>query len=174
MRGARNNLIVIVTVILAVAGSAAAAGAADFRMPRGRWWESPRVVQEIGLTPDQQEQIHQLVYKHAEVMIGLNADVKRAELRLGELARNDRFDERAVRAAWTQYQEARRKLENERFELLVAIRKVLTAEQWKKLDEMRRQFEQRRRHPRDRQRPGRNPYRPPAGQPPAPPGPGMS
>lgn len=172
MRSVRNNLAIMVVVALAVVGTAGA-GAADFKMPPGRWWENPRVVQEVGLTPEQQDEIHQLVYQHAEVMIGLNADVKRAELRLGELARKEPFDEQAVRKAWAEYQTARTKLENERFDLLIGIRKVLSSEQWKKLDEMRRQFQQRRRRPRERQRPGRNPYRPPAGQQPPPPPPGQ-
>jgi len=160
---------ILAVAVLGVLGASGTVGAADFKMPRGRWWENPRVVREVGLTPDQQEQIHQVVYHHAETMIGLNADVKRAELHLGELARADRFDEQAVRTAWAEYQGARRKLENERFDLLVAIRKVLSAEQWKKLDDLKRQY-QRRRLPPERQRPGRNPYRPPAGGQPPPPG----
>jgi len=160
---------VLAILVLAAVAVAGTAGAGDFKMPKGRWWENPRVVREVGLTPEQQDQIHNLVYHHAEAMIGLNADVKRAELRLGELARNDGFDEQAVRKAWGEYQTARRRLENERFELLVAIRKVLTARQWKKLDDLKRQFE--RRLPPERQRPGREPYRRPSGQqPPPPPG----
>lgn len=170
MRNVKRNLVIL--VVLSLAGVAGTATAADFKMPRGRWWENPRVVREVGLTPEQQEQIHQLVYQHAEVMIGLNADVKRAELRLGELARSESFDEQVVRKAWAGYQAARQKLENERFDLLVAIRKVLSAQQWKKLDELKRLYRQRRR-PQQGQRPGRNPYhQPPAGQqsPPPPPG----
>ncbi len=171
MRNVKRNLAILVVVVLSLTGVAPTAAAADFKMPRGRWWENPRVVREVGLTPDQQDRIHQLVYQHAEVMIGLNADVKRAELHLGELARSENFDEQAVRKAWAEYQVARQKLENERFDLLVAIRKVLSAQQWKKLDELKRQYRQRRLPP-ERQRPGRNPYRRPAGQLPPPPPPG--
>jgi Spy/CpxP family protein refolding chaperone len=140
-------------------------------MPRGRWWENPRVVQALDLTAEQQDAIHKVVYAHAENMIGLNADVKKAELQLGELARSEPFDEQAVRQAWDRYQTARSRLEDERFELLLAIRKILTAQQWKKLDELKRQFQQRRLPP-ERQRSGRNPYRRPAGQQPPPPPPG--
>lgn len=169
MRTVIRNLTTLMIGVLAVGSLSITAAAADFKMPKGRWWENPRVVRAIGLTPEQQDQIHRLVYQHAETMIGLNADVKRAELHLGELARDEEFNEKAVRQAWTEYQAARQRLENERFELLVAIRKVLTAEQWKRLDELKRQFQQRR-LPRERQRPGRNPYRPPAGNQPPPPG----
>jgi len=171
MRRRKGSAAVLMALVLTAATVVGTAAAADFKMPRGRWWENPKVVRELGLTPDQQGQIHDLVYHHAETMIGLNADVKRAELHLGELARNDTFDEQAVRKVWTEYQTARRKLENERFELLIAIRKVLTAQQWKKLDELKRQFQQRRLPPQ-RQRPGRNPYRRPAGEQPPPPPPG--
>jgi hypothetical protein len=77
-------------------------------------------------------------------MIDLNAAVKRAELQLGDLAQRESFDERAVRAAFARLQAARQKLEAERFELLIAVRKLLTGEQWQKLVRLREELRQRR------------------------------
>ncbi len=118
--------------------------AGSFRMPPGRWWDNPRLVRYLNLTPDQQSKIHDMVFDHAERMIDLNAAVKRAELQLGDLAQRDTFDEKAVRAAFAKLQEARRNLENERFELLIAVRKILTADQWKKLATLREEIRRRR------------------------------
>ncbi len=143
------------TVALVVAMTVGGLGwGASFRMPRGRWWDNPRLVRYLGLTPDQQARIHDTVFDHAERMIDLNAAVKQAELQLEDLAGRDTFDEKAVRAAFAKLQEARRALENERFELLIAVRKILTASQWKKLVTLREEL---RRHGAGMRRMGRRP-----------------
>lgn len=136
---------------------------ASVRMPPGRWWDNPRLVRYLNLTQDQQTKIHDAVFDHAERMIDLNATVKRAELQLADLAQRETFDEKAVRAAFAKLQAARQNLENERFDLLVAVRKILTADQWKKLVNLREELRRRRaegrmgRHPgmMGRQRPPR-------------------
>ena len=48
------------------------------------------------------------------------------------------------------------KLENERFEMLLAVRQVLTAEQWRKIQDMKQRIQQNRAQ--------RQPGRRPAGQ----------
>ncbi len=144
----RRTMVPMVTVLLAFVGAVQAAGP---KLPPGKWWENERVVRELGLTPEQQETIHDVVFDHAQRMIDLNAAVKRAELTLGDLADREPFDEASVRSAWQRFVKARTALENERFELLVAVRKVLTTDQWKRLRKLR---EMRRRRPGERRPPG--------------------
>jgi hypothetical protein len=48
--------------------------ASDFDLPAGRWWENERLIERIALTPDQRQQINDLVYDHAHRMIDLNAN----------------------------------------------------------------------------------------------------
>jgi Spy/CpxP family protein refolding chaperone len=127
--------------------------ATEFDLPPGKWWENQRLVAHIGLTGEQQEKIRSLVYEHAKVMIDLNADVKRAGLDLAEVVDREDFDPVPVRSAFAVFQTARQKLENERFEMLLAVRQVLTAEQWRKIQEMKQRIQQNRSQRQPGQRP---------------------
>ncbi len=137
-------------MIVVLLAAAATAGAADFNLPHGKWWENERVIQRIGLTEDQQVAISDLVYQHALRMIDLNAGLKKAEFELGDLVGRDEFDPAAVRKSFGLFQAAKQKLENERFEMLLAVRGELTAEQWRSLLEIRRYLERMR----ENRRPG--------------------
>lgn len=136
--------------ILVLAASAAAAGAAGLDLPHGKWWENERVIQRIGLSEDQQKAIGDLVYQHAMRMIDLNAGLKKAEFELADLVDRDTFDADAIRKAFAAFQAAKDRLEYERFEMLLAVRAELTAEQWKQLLEIRRHLERMR----ENRRPG--------------------
>jgi Spy/CpxP family protein refolding chaperone len=118
--------------------------ASDFNLPRGKWWESPQLVQRINLTGEQQESIRTQVVEHARRMIDLTAEVKRTELDLRELADRPSFDPQEVRSAYSRFQQARQVLDSERFELLLSIRQILTHEQWQELTAMRRERGERR------------------------------
>jgi Spy/CpxP family protein refolding chaperone len=131
-------------LLLLVAAIGTASPAAGLDLPQGKWWENPRLVERIGLTGEQQSAIGKLVYDHALRMIDLNAGVKKAEFELGDLVERDEFDPAAVRKAFGAFQAARQKLENERFEMLLAVRAELTAKQWKQLLEIRRHLERMR------------------------------
>ena len=146
--------------LMVLISSAMVAGAAGLDLPHGKWWENERVVQRIGLTEAQQKAISDLVYEHALRMIDLNAGVKKAEFELADLANRDEFDANAIRKAFGAFQTARRTLENERFEMLLAVRAQLTAEQWRSLLEIRRFLDR----SRENRRPGA--AAPGAGRPP--------
>ena len=45
------------------------------------------------------------------------------------------FDPAPVRAAYAVFQTARQKLENERFEMLIEVRQILTYGQWQKIQD---------------------------------------
>ena len=138
----------MMTMVLLAAATAVVA--ADFNLPHGKWWENERVVQRIGLTEAQQKTISDLVYEHAMRMIDLNAGLKKAEFELGDLVDRDEFDAEAIRKSFASFQAAKDRLEYERFEMLLAVRAELTAEQWKQLLEIRRYIERNR----ENRRPG--------------------
>ena len=147
----------------------AAAGplcAAEFDLPPGKWWENQRLVEHIGLTEEQQEQIGKLVYGHARSMIDLKANVELAGLDLAEAVDQREFNPDAVRSAFSGFQEARRKLENERFEMLLAVREVITYEQWQSLQSLRKRMQEQRgeRRPGMQQGPPGGRQRPQGGQ----------
>lgn len=149
--------------LLMMVAAAGQLAAQEFDLPPGKWWQNPRVAEQIGLTDEQQERIRDVVYEHARRMIDLKADVDRSGLDLKEAVDRDEFEPDAVRTAYGLFQDARHKLENERFEMLLAVRQVLTNEQWKGLQEIRRRFQEQRGQRRPGQR-GQGGQMPPQGQ----------
>jgi protein CpxP len=149
----------LITCVLLVAVLPLAAQ--EFELPPGKWWEDQRLAERIGLSDQQQQQIRDLVYAGARRMIDLKAAVDRAGLDLAEVVNSSQFDPAAVRATYAAFQTARQKLENERFEMLLEVRQVLTTEQWQKLQELKRRAQQMR----QQRRPGERPQgeRPPGG-----------
>ena len=152
----------LMLVILACAAAISAA-ATELDLPPGRWWEDERLGARIGLAAEQRAEIRDLVYEHARRMIDLTAAVRRSELELARVVEPPDFEPAAARRAFAGLQEARRALEDQRFEMLLAVRGVLTAEQWVTIQELRR-AERREREGR----PGPIPpgERPPGGEPP--------
>ena len=129
-------------------------GANEFDLPPGKWWENPRLVDHIGLSDDQQGQIREIVYAYAKRMIDLKADVDKAGVDLATTVDQQEFDPAPVRAAYAVFQTARHKLENERFEMLLEVRQVLTYEQWRKIEEMKQRVRQNRGQQRPQGAPG--------------------
>ena len=137
----------IFVVLVMGAGALFAAG---LELPHGKWWENDRIVARVKLTEEQQAAIGALVFDHARRLIDLNAGLKKAELDLAELVDRDDFDTTAIRKAFNGFQDARRRLENERFEMLLSVRGNLSAEQWNELLEIRRTLDRMR----ENRRPG--------------------
>jgi len=133
--------ILIIIVVLAAAGPLAAN---DFDLPPGKWWEDQRLVDRIGLTEEQQNLIREVVFEHARRMIDLKADVDKSGLDLAGTVDQQDFDPAPVRAAYAVFQTARQKLENERFEMLLEVRLILTYEQWQKIEDIKRRMQQMR------------------------------
>jgi Spy/CpxP family protein refolding chaperone len=131
----------MIMTVLTMIAAIQAATASDFDLPHGEWWTNDRVVQRIGLTAEQQQAIGDLVYQHALRMIDLNAELKKAELALADLVGRSPLDPAEVRKAFGAFQTARRRLETERFEMLLAVRQQLSDDQWRELLEIRRQLE---------------------------------
>jgi Spy/CpxP family protein refolding chaperone len=130
------------------------AGANEFDLPPGKWWENPRLVEHIALSEEQQGQIREIVYAYAKRMIDLKADVDKAGVDLATTVDQQEFDPAPVRAAYAVFQTARHKLENERFEMLLEVRQVLTYEQWRKIEEMKQRIKQSRGQQRPQGAPG--------------------
>ncbi len=137
------------TVALAALVLALPAVAAGFDLPPGAWWEDGRIAEFLALTDAQREEIRSLVYEHARRMADLNAEVRKSEIDLRETVGRDAFDPDAVRAAFAAFQAARQRLEQERFEMLLGVRTVLTTEQWQRLQRARERLERMREERRD-------------------------
>lgn len=114
------------------------------RLDLGAWWKNSDVVREIGLTEQQVKQIEQTFYDHRLELIDLKAAVEREETRLQPLLEADQVNEAQVSAQIDKVLAARSALEKTNVMMMLSIRKVLTVEQWKKLEAIRHQREGRR------------------------------
>ena len=146
-----------VTVLVLVAATTGLT--ADLELPPGRWWENERLIERVGITEEQRGRIRDLVYEHARHMIDLTAAVKRSELELANVVEPPELDAAAARRAFADLQGARRGLEQERFEMLLAVRGVLTGEQWTRIQELRRELRRGRERPPGPEAPGDRPPR---------------
>ncbi|MGH9817025.1 MAG: Spy/CpxP family protein refolding chaperone [Candidatus Acidiferrales bacterium] len=111
-----------------------------FRRPDlGAWWKNSDVVQELALSREQVSQIEQAFFEHRLKLIDLKAAVEREETRLQPLMEADQVREAEIAAQIEKVVSARGALEVANVMMMVSIRKVLTVDQWKKLETMQQQ-----------------------------------
>jgi len=105
-----------------------------FRGPeRGRWWDNPRLAQQIGLTDDQKKKMDDIFQQHRLQLIDLHAALEKQEVLLRPMLGADQLDESKVLSQIDAIAQARAELEKANARMLFGIRKVLTPDQWKKL-----------------------------------------
>jgi Spy/CpxP family protein refolding chaperone len=101
--------------------------------PGGRWWTDAKEVQKLGLSEDQQKKIEAEFQQRRLKLIDLSAGVEKQEAMLEPLLEVDQPDEKKVLAQIDKVAQARAELEKENAAMLLGFRRVLTVEQWKKL-----------------------------------------
>jgi protein CpxP len=145
------------------------------------WWNNPRIVERLKLTDDQRKAMDQILLEHREKLIDLRANLQKAELAMEPLMGADTPNDSAILAQTDKIVQARGELEKANARFLLAIRDKLTADQWKQIEDFRRNGGMQRWRDGDRrpggQEPGGQFHRqgpPPQGQqpPPPPPNPG--
>ncbi|MGH9492633.1 MAG: Spy/CpxP family protein refolding chaperone [Terriglobales bacterium] len=112
----------------------------------GKWWKNSEVVEQLKLTDAQIKQIEDTFLEHRLKLIDLHAEVERQEARLQPLIEADQPDEAKVSAQIDLVIAARGKLEKANTMMMLAIRKVLTVEQWKKLQAIQQERQRMRFH----------------------------
>ncbi len=181
-------LIAVLTLTTMAIAQEAAPGAAPGPMPRhmgpgpdhmapmppirgfgGSWWKNSELADKLKLTDQQKQQLENTFLDYRLKLVDLRANVEREELKLQPLMDADQLNEAQISSQLDTLLAARMKLEKTNAMMNVAMRKVLTADQWKQLRSLR---EDRFRGPRgergprdmERRRGGR-----PAGAQPTPP-----
>ena len=107
----------------------------------GKWWKNSEVMQKLQLSEAQINQLEQTFLDHRLKLIDLRADVERQEARLQPLIEADQVDEAKALAQIDAVLAARAKLEKQNTMLMLSIRRVLSVEQWKKLQAMHHERE---------------------------------
>jgi Spy/CpxP family protein refolding chaperone len=125
------------------------------------------MVQKLGLTTEQQKKMDEIFQESRLKLIDLNATLQKEDVILEPLIAADQPDEGKILAQIDRVAQGRAELEKANARMLLGIRRVLSAEQWKKLS-----AEMPPPSPRgERPGPGRpGPAGRPGGPPPPPPG----
>jgi protein CpxP len=122
----------------------------------GKWWKDSEIAGALGLSDAQTRKIEQAFFEHRIKLIDLRAELEREETRLQPLLEVDQPDEAKVGAQIDLVLAARGRLEKANAMMMLAIRKVLSTEQWRRLESIKQERER--------------PHVPPVPRQPAPPG----
>lgn len=104
-------------------------------LPPGTWWRNPDMVQKLGINTDQQKKIEDVFQQHRLKLVDLDATLRKEEITLEPLMSADSPDEATTLGQIDKVAQARAELEKANARFLFAIRRVLTPDQWKKLQE---------------------------------------
>jgi protein CpxP len=107
-------------------------------LPPGTWWRNPEMVQKLSLNSDQQKKIEDIFQQHRLKLVDLDAALRKEEITLEPLMAADSPDEAKTLAQIDKVAQGRAELEKANARFLFGIRRVLTPEQWKKLQDVSR------------------------------------
>jgi periplasmic protein CpxP/Spy len=105
----------------------------------GRWWDNPDVAKNLNLGADQKQKIDDIVQQNRMRLIDLHASLQKEEATLDPLMSADSPDETKILAQIDKVAQARSELEKSNARMLLAMRQVLTVDQWSKLKALRAQ-----------------------------------
>ena len=108
----------------------------------------PRISEALKLSEAQLKRIDQIGYEAEKRMIDLHGDLQRAQLDMKQALQNDTFDAPAVHALAEKWSALHAKVLLARFEAVIEIRQVLSADQWRTLRTLGRERQMERRQER--------------------------
>jgi Spy/CpxP family protein refolding chaperone len=103
------------------------------RGPEGTWWRNTELAKKLNLSDQQVQQMEQIYQQNRLKLIDQVAAVQKAEVTLEPMLAADKPDENQVLAQIDKIAQARAELEKSHARMLLGIRQVLTADQWKQL-----------------------------------------
>jgi len=108
----------------------------------GRWWRSPELSKDLGLTEKEKQVLDDMYVKNRTALIDLRSDLEKERLKLEASLEKDPFNESAAISQLKRVEERRQKLSYERFKFIIESRKILGAERFRmlsdKFEEMRK------------------------------------
>jgi len=103
----------------------------------GRFWDNPRVAATLKITPDQQKELDNILFRHREKLVDLRADLEKSELEMEPLMNADEPNRAAIEAQIDKIVSARAALEKANSNFLLDIRMKLTPAQWEQIKNFR-------------------------------------
>jgi Spy/CpxP family protein refolding chaperone len=102
-------------------------------MPPGKWWDRSDVIKKLKLKADQRKQMDQVFQEMRGRLMELNMSVDREEAALEPLMEASPLDDSKILPQIDRIAQARADLEKMEARLVLGLRHVLTADQWKLL-----------------------------------------
>jgi Spy/CpxP family protein refolding chaperone len=99
----------------------------------GRWWDNPQLASDLNLSADQKKKMDDIFQQNRLKLIDLHASLQKEEVTLEPLMGADSPDEGRILAQIDRVAQARAELEKSNARMLLAMRQVLTQDQWTKL-----------------------------------------
>lgn len=121
-----------------------------------KWWERPKVVEQLKLTDQQVNQIKEIYSEETKKSIDLRAELEKQHLELNRLLEQDILDESKIAEQIDTVQAARSALAKTHILMRVKIAKVLSSDQRKQLETIKMEMRERsmkRQRERDPKRP---------------------
>ena len=103
----------------------------------GRFWDNPRIVARLKITPDQQKELDNILLQHREKLIDMRANLQKSELEMEPLMNADEPNRAAIEAQIDKVVAARAALEKANSNFLLDIRMKLTPDQWEQIKNFR-------------------------------------
>lgn len=126
---------------LAMAGSLVSAGAAEERY---KWWQSPAVKADVGLTTDQSQQLEAIFQAMLPRMKADKEELDRLEAGLSKLMAEASVDEITLSQEIDRVEAARARASKTRLIMLYRMHRLLAPEQRQKLEVMYQRMKQER------------------------------
>jgi len=109
-----------------------------FKMPRGRWWQAPEIIEKLDVTADEQAKLDALALERERELIDLKGAVQRQELELEAILDQADFDRAACLDQFDNLLDARREVARKRFGFHVEVRELLGLDRYRELRGMLR------------------------------------
>ena len=97
---------------------------------RGKWWQDERFIRELGLTPEQSARLEDVFQNQQPLLRQRMQTLDQAEKVWDRLV--EKADDAAVMAQVDVVEAARAELNKTRIQMLLRMRRALTADQWAK------------------------------------------
>ena len=141
---------------------------AQNELPEGKWWRQPRVAAQIGLAPEQADQVEKIFARDRSKLIDLRADLQKKQIAVESAMEDSATDRNEVEKRIAAVESARASLQKTRALMYLDMKQVLRPEQWNRLvrmrqekqermQERRREFARRERERQQRPNPPKNP-----------------
>jgi Spy/CpxP family protein refolding chaperone len=129
---------ILLTMSLAGAtGSAARSRPLD---AMGKWWQSPELASELGLTAGERQRLDDLYMDLLRRSLDLRTSVKKARIELDALVEKPELDEKAALEKIKSLEKSRAQLTGIRYRFLVEARKILGSDRFIRLKFLYREY----------------------------------